>query len=50
MEEKEARVLVDTGANMNTISRRQVTAFLDASFDLEYVDGLEMNSHLQDQK
>ena len=40
LERKYVRFFVKTGANVNTISRRHVTAFLEANLDLEYVDGL----------
>ena len=34
-ERKDVRVFVDTGANVNTMSRRQFVAFLDSNLDLE---------------
>ena len=33
------RVFVDTGSNVNTMSRRQFVAFLDENLDLEYEEG-----------
>ena len=30
---------MDTGANVNTMFRRQFLAFLDENFDLDYVEG-----------
>ena len=30
---------MDMGANINTISRSQLTAFLDANVDFDYVEG-----------
>ena len=32
-------MFVDTGSNVNTMSRIQLIAFLDANVDLEYVEG-----------
>ena len=36
---KDVRVFVDTGANVNTMSRSQLIAFLDANMDFKYVEG-----------
>ena len=36
------RVFVDTGANVNTMSRSQLVAFLDANVDFDYIEGLEV--------
>ena len=36
---KDVRVFVDTGANLNSMSRRQFLAFLDANLDLDYIKG-----------
>ena len=38
-EGKDVRVFVDTGANVNTMSRRQLIAFLDCYVDFEYIEG-----------
>ena len=45
-EGKDVRVFVDTGANVNTMSRSQLVAFLDANVDFDYIEdpfgGLEV--------
>ena len=38
-EEKNVRVFVDTVANVNTMSRRQLIEFLGANLDLDYLEG-----------
>jgi hypothetical protein len=38
-EGKDVRVFVDTGANVNTMSRSQIVAFLDANVDFDYLEG-----------
>jgi hypothetical protein len=38
-EGKDVRVFVDTGANVNTMSRRQFMAFFDWNMDFEYIEG-----------
>ena len=35
----DVRVFVDTGTNLNTLSRRQFIAFLDENLHLEYIEG-----------
>ena len=37
-EGKDVRVFVDTGANVNTMSRSQLIAFLDANVDFDNVE------------
>jgi len=38
-EGKDVRVFVDTGANVNTMSRSQLVVFLDANVDFDNVEG-----------
>jgi hypothetical protein len=39
-EGKDVRVFVDTGANVNTMSRSRLVAFLDSNVDFDYVEGV----------
>ena len=39
MKGKDMRVFVDTGANVNSMSRRQFLAFLDANLDPDFIKG-----------
>ena len=39
VEGKDVRVFVDTGANVNTMSRSQLVAFLDSNVDFEFSEG-----------
>ena len=38
-EGNDVRVFVDTGANVNTMPRSQLVAFLDENVDFDYVEG-----------